>query len=731
MVPPARRLPAWGALALVLVPVFAASASGTVAPAIPSGTHASFQALGLAVLDRRLGEGGLYAVDSARQVFWVEHQMVGALLALRAAGYEVDQAAAWRTRALFLWNAGEGSFDLLGGFYRKTVPPPGEVVCIDLVGQAWALLAAGAMMEAGVGPRDAVARRFATLRSTLQDLLGTGTHAGLPSCGASQGGPNPSHLPLALWSLLEARALAPDSRTDAIVRARLAEFLGRFEDGAYMDPPNFYTAFLNAWLLLVFAVASDQLGDANLKAGRDGLIDFLQNRSIVFQGPLAFAEHVELRDGEHRAAGRAPESQLWAAYALHRAAPGAAGRVQQGLVAGLLEGLLDQFWSRRDGAFVSQPGSSGFFTFEPNAMAALLTRGPSISNLITDAPSWALKVPRQFETVYSNEVGEGVVANSWTIRFGLTGEAGAPRAVLLPSADLSSVNLSASTSQLYRLSSTGTAREPVAFTQSSGPTDWLRFEAVLRDQPTTFRIDGFAPFHPVRARWSDNSLVLTLRSDADASIHVQPLRLELDALNLDIRSVSINGVVTANRVFPHLVTQDIDRPHMRILLEDATLVPGENEVLISYLDSERPVIEQLVISTDSQGASPVPRADRKHTIVEGDPLFARARVHDNGVLRNVLLNVGGAGGSLNSTPMTRLGEDMYVARIPVATGPGVFTLQVVAVDASRNLNASETYTLEVKDAFLGGNIVLFAFAATLFATAAIIWVKLRRKGRAP
>lgn len=703
-------------------------AAGQLEP-LPEGAAIGLQAPALHALDSRLRSGALYLVaDNTPQVY-VGDQMMGVLFALNAARFRPDQAKPWQDRALELWSASLQAFDAPNDFFHKTIPPPDRSVCIDVETHAWALRGALALRRGGqLAP--AVAREWTDrLRTVVSDLLETGAHLGTPACGVAGGKLNPFSVPLAVWALLDALALEGDARAASIVRARTNEFTIAFRQGAYVDAAGFYNVVLNARLLVVLSEAAVRLGDGVFAQKRDELAASLSQRFLFDEAGALIARHLTEGPTGPRASGDpGPMNQLWTAYALHAAGPRNADR--NATIARLLDAALARFWSATEGGFANENGP---LLFEPNAMAAIFFRSPALTNVVPDVPNLSFVVPNRITTIYGAD-DPLVLGRAWTVRFSLASNGTGARTVLLAAQSLASLNLSAGPQdeiRLYRLSQTGGARQDVPLAPPlKGRTDLLRFTTDLTPSPAPYRLDAFAPLAPGSATWGDYTIRLTIRNDADALLVARPLRLELIGTQLNFTSALLNDAPLAapEKVGP-ITTEAVSTPHLRLLFAEAALAPGENEILLRYVDSEPPRVDEFRLFRDPQGAQPLPEEGRL-IVYEGETLYARARVTDNGALRSVFLSY--VGDAKTDLPMREISPGLYQAGFRVGNNSGSAKLFITAIDAARLLNPEprDYYDLQIEDPLFSGNIVLLVFAGTLFATVFIIWIKLRRKGPA-
>lgn len=726
MVARTRRIALAAALLTLLPGILPAPMAAAQLGPVPEGATIGLQAPALHALDSRLRAGPLYLVaDNTPQVY-VGDQMMGVLFNLYAAQFRPDEASRWQGRAVELWSLALQAFDAPQDFFHKTIPPPDRSVCIDVETHAWALRGALALRRGGhLAP--ATAKEWTDrLRAIVSDLLDTGSHSGTPACGLAGGKLNPFNVPLATWALLDSLDLESDGRAASVARARTNEFIAGFRQGAFADPAAFYNVVLNARLLVVLSEAAKRFGDGIFAQKRDELADALAQRFVMDENGAAIARHLGETSAGLRASGDSgPLNQFWTAFALHAAGPRSPER--NTTIQRLLDAALTRFWSPSTGGFAKDNGP---LLFEPNAMAALFFRSPALTNVVPDVPNLSFVVPNRVATLFGAD-DSLVLGRAWTVRFSLASNATGTRDVLLAAQSLASLNLSAGPQEdirLYRLSQTGGPRQDVPLAPPlKGRTDVIRFTTDLTSTPAPYRLDAFAPLSPVSATWGDFTIRLTIRNDADAVLVARPLRLELIGTQLNFTAALLNdGALALPEKVGPITTEEVSVAHLRLLFSEVALTPGENELTLRYLDSARPQVQEFRLYRDPQAAEALPEEGRL-TVYKGETLYARARVTDNGALRSVFLSY--VGDSKMDHAMREVSPGVYQVGFRVGNNSGTARLFITAIDAARNLNPeTKEYDLKIEDPLFSGSIVLLVFAGTLFATAFIIWMKLRRKG---
>lgn len=691
------------------------------------------QHVGVHALESRLRFGALYAETPEGTRFFARDQMMGVLAALAARTLRPDQADAWTARAVELWEGAEAAF-LSGGFYARTLPSPSDTVCIDAEANTWALRAAHALGEAGVDASPDPAARAVEVRSLLSDFLTGGTSRGRPPCPAEAQAVPVHQRPLLLLALIESRADGGPS-TDSAVRSHLSAFLREATDGAFALPDGLYTATLNAQMLVVLAEAAEVFGDPEFASARDAVGAWLQDVAVRTQDGRLVASNMGRGPSGFEPTIEQPDGQIWAAYALANLRRANASLVRDEVVRGLAATYLESYWTGGPGGFAG-PGS--FVYFDYNVLPALLTSAPGLQVTGLDSSTVGFVVPAKAEFTYPAPTDPAAnklyLANQWSARFTLAGaEAGVVDA-LVPARDLGGFWFfdppSAFHPAPHVARTTAAGRTEVPLLRAGSDPQLLWFQPTLAPGPNTFRLDAHAPVDPVTSAFS-SEIVVGLQNLGPQAVTVGALQLELDATQILIRSVQVNDVLFPSfEVVDGVFTEVLPQPHMRITLRDVPFPPGGGaRVVLSYSDVVRPTVEPIALSRDLLGADPIRSGDPVDVFL-GEPVYARATVRDNGVLRSVQLRfrVEDRNLDLRMTEVPGQGG-VYAVRLPTEGPTGRAVLQVVAVDAAGtgNLNESAPFEFELKDPLLSGSIVLFVFSGVLFVASMIIWIKVRRK----
>lgn len=722
--------------------VFPAPAADAAAP-IEYGQVLPLQQLGLLGLEGTLRQGDVYLQSPGLTSVFIADQMMAVLVALEAARHRPDQASLWNQRARDLWDAVEPGFYETQGFYAKTVPPPQPSVCIDLSTNGWALRAALALKRTLLPTDPRIDQRIVQVRDLLTDLLAKGTFKDVPDCDRGAGTEvNVFNHPIALWALLEARRVSPSVASDTAIRNDIQKLLRDSYQGAFVIA-GLLNNVLNARMLIVLIQAEREFNDTSMRQARDQVAGFLQNSTIQDAAGHFVALDMQRVENETRRVGSGSVSnQMWTAYALYNHPD--ASRIRAELVPGLLSTYVQRYWSPKFHAFASE---ASFPYFEANALPALLTSAPILSSVITDPPTVAFLVPSHAHFTYplpSDLCGTRrcsnlyYVANSWVSRFTLSAVPGGPTAVLLPVPDLGAFNLSAVTAvgdPVPRLlkaegSPVPNLAVPLAFAGNHG--DLLQFTSTLSPAPAVFRFEAWAPVVPVRIEFRE-SLRIFVRSLADEPLTLRSLQFDVEATGIQTEDVTLNERALGGvQVVDAIVTEFLDRPHLRITLNEITLLPGDDaQIEVTYTDHRPPTVGTPSLSSDEQGTNPLGNSTPVPAL-RGAPLYVRAPVHDNAVLRTVILRYqfGAATGDVAMTPLAGQ-PDVYVAPLPRIDEVGRGIVKVVAVDAAGNLHQSSDIHVSITNPLFSGSPVLFVFSATLFLSTLIIWFKVRRRDHGP
>ncbi|HEX9816085.1 MAG TPA: hypothetical protein VGB18_03815, partial [Candidatus Thermoplasmatota archaeon] len=413
------------------------------------------------------------------------------------------------------------------------------------------------------------------------------------------------------------------------------------------------------------------------------------------------------------------------------------GAVNAGVVNNLLKGYVDLFWTS-EGVGFAEKGSIVHIDY--NLLPAILTRSQPVSITSLDPSSFSFVVPAltafSYPTPDSADATHLYLLNQWTTRFTMPYEGSSPAEMVVPLEALGPFNLSAPRSpffpapRLQRSGPTGTVEIPAQV--DANYHDLLRFSPQLAPGQNSFRLDLFVPAEPVFSDFASTIRVI-LRSNAHGPITVGTLQIELDATEIRIRGATIDNVALGSiEVIDPVITEQLPERHMRLLLTDVTLPPGQSELVLGYTDIIRPEVGVPAITHDLEGRDVITASgDQPVQVLQGETAYVRATVRDNGALRSVQLRYRMFDQSLDLRMSPVEGQaDVYAVQLPTQGLPtGLGKIQVVAIDAAGtgNLNESAAIEVDLRDPLLAGSIVLFVFSGTLFLASAIIWIKVRRK----
>jgi hypothetical protein len=712
----------------------AGGASAALGPVLPTEglglQHAALQAL-----ETTLREGKLYAETTEKTRFFTKDQMLGVLAALEARKARPDQAAFWQQRAIDLWTGAESAF-VDQAFYAGTVPAPVGVICIDLQANTWALRAAHALARNGIETTPSPADRVAELRALLASFLAGPTSGGKRLCPVESTSVPLHQRPLLYLALLET-STGSSSSTDAQVRGALRATIAESFDGAFFLPGGLYLASLNAQMVVALTEAARRFNDETLRAARNDVGAWLQNESLA---PAAGGFRVRnlAREGPGFVAqpGETPDGQIWAAYALANLARDAPGRVRAGVVEGLVRSYAELYWAAESNGFA---GESSLVYADYNLLPAALSQASPLTVTSLDPSLVGFVVPALSTFTYPAPHEPGAtslyISNQWTVRFSMPLTATAPSQVLVAAPALGPFDLGAPVSPFApapRLSRTGSGGTADVVVQAvSGDPNLLLFAPQLGSGGNSFRLDAYVPLQPTTAEFGSLIRVF-IENKAGQPITVGTLQLELDATDIRIRGATVNNVALATvEVIDPVITEKLPEPHMRVLLGDVPLPIGLTEIALAYTDVTRPQVGAPALTRDLAGRDLIGTAqDDEIQVLQGESVYVRATVRDNGALRSVQLRYRNAGDSVDLRMMPVPGQaDVYAVKLPTTGPTGRGIIQVVAIDAAGtgNLNESVPLTIDLRDPLFSGSIVLFVFSGTLCLASFVIWLKVRRR----
>jgi hypothetical protein len=709
--------------------------ASSLAP-VASSEGVGLQHVALHALEETLRDGELYVETTEKSRLFTKDQMMGVLAAIAARSVRPDRAQFWEDRAKTLWEESEAAF-LENSLYAGTLPAPSGVVCIDLLANSWALRAADALAKSGIAATPDPAERVEHLRGLLSTFLTGTTSAGKPLCPQASSSVPIHQRPLLYLALLETRG-APGPNIDGPLRNAIQSTIDESFDGAFALSDGLYLVAMNAQMLVVLTEASRVFDDAGFKTARADLAHWLQTEGLV-DGPYGLEARNVIEQGAdlERQAGAKPDGQIWLAYALSNLAAQAPELITPGVVASLLRAYPELFWSPDEGGFAEE---DTVVYADYNLLPAVLTRSHPVSVNSLDPSTLAFVVPSlpglDYPSPETEDGGILYIANQWTARLTIPPDATGKASVVIPAAELGPFNLSAPTSaffpapRLLRSGGTGTSEVPLALVAKD--PNLLRFSPPGAEGQNAFRLDAYVPARPVFSDFGSNIRVV-MENHGSAPLLVGTLQLEVEATQIRIRAASLDNLdIAAIEVIDPVITEQVPEPHMRVLLSDVTLPLGRSELVLSYTDIIRPEVGPPAITRDLEGRDVITRNDEDPVqVLQGETVFVRATVRDNGALRSVQLRYRTLDQSLDLRMSPVEGQaDVYAAQLPtdgIPTGEGL--LQVVAIDAAGtgNLNESAPLPIDLRDPLFAGSIVLFVFSGTLFLASFVIWLKVRRK----
>lgn len=721
------RLAARGIVAAALVGLlFLASPGGAYTP-ISGPQFPSVGLTGYAALERSLrDEAGFLRADAVGRPF-VDEQMMGILAHLQMRNQAGPLAVQAASRIVEAWVAAEAGFVEPDGFYSNVIPAPSSVRCIDVQVNAWALWAAVETRAAGyVVPDIELGERIGQLRAVLEGLLQGNRFGSRGACNAIENRLIVTHSAMPLMALLYSRGAAASSTGDAAIRNTLDGLIRSNLDQGFYDENGFFLARFNSQMLIVLTEAARIFAETSYAHVRDLVGDFIVNNLTVTSGERVTVQQLD-RGGAALEGATSPADYAWTAaslFAWHPTGP----QVEMTRIRRILDTLDSVFWSASAGAYAEPDGN---VHVEANALATILTYAVQLRSVSLENPQLTMIVPARTEFQYADDPNVGRwIEGTWDVRFTLAADSPGSSPVILPGAALGPFNFTRAISNLYApitLVRTGAGGQgtPVAMTVEPGRIGVLQFVAPVTPTASSYRLEAFPPVLPLYSRIG-GSILLGLHNSGEQAVRFPSLQLELQATNITVTEVSVAeeplaGVSQVDRV----TTENLPEPHTRVLLPAVTLAPqAETEIRIRFSDVLPPSIGPLEVTREQRTDFAVP-TQSPLTVLEGEPLVVRASVDDNVVLRTVAARIV-RGDTVQELVVTQAADGQYVATVPGQDRSGSAILQFTAVDASGNFNG-RNLDLAIKNPVFSGSVVLFVFSGTLFLSALIIWVKVRRK----
>lgn len=721
------------ALALLVLPLASLSSAlpNPVLPGTPPATsvYATPHEAAAFALERTRDASDHYVAAPPSSAF-VTTQMLAALVFNVRADAFPSGATAARDQALRAWQAAEGAWHDADRFYDVTLST--QAICAQLETQSWALLASTHVANATQAAQ--VTQRADQLARSLRDLVQMGRTGSTPHC-PSDGDPPPSQWPLALWAMMEYDRVFADAATRDAALAQLDSLIEEHHDAAFWDPTGPYLVATNAQYLLVLQAAA-RVSPSQYETARDDLAAFLTNHVLDLSAFDLVGQNLQRVEPGQAGPTLGPAdaaAQFWLAYALQnqrRIAPATVGadRVPERII----QTLLLRQWSTQEGGFVND---AGVLSLTTNALAAMFTLSARVRNVASEAPRISVALPARTDFTYPDlqaaDADQYFLSNEWTIRFSVeTVDPGATERVLLPLRRLAPMAFNEAQTKYNPAPILYEGGTPTAAQTAGTHQPLLQFMTSGATNPN-YRFVAYAPVVPTQSRFARDIQVF-FENDADESVTMGSVTVELEASDIQIHGVSFNDVLLAPNQYDLLLVEsgtDADA-HLRLVVRDVAVVAHQrNELFLSYTDATLPVVGPITLTEDAAGQRPLATEDGRVRFARGQATFARAAVTDNAALQDVSLLVGSG---LNQTriPMTMdaATQGQWIARLPDLPTNDAVQLVVLAVDAQGNRRESPPLEAQVVSSLLReGNLVLLVFSLVLVVAGVVVYVRMGRR----
>lgn len=720
-------------LACALAPALAAPlARSETVPSVGPGAYASPHEAAFDVAERLIDTDGRVRsqLGGTPVVSFVRDAMLAVLVELHRAELLNETGGDHVKTAERVWSNTENAYHASDKYYDVTLTS--RSICVPLEPNAWALLAADALGAATA--KIDYRTRASALSKTLAEAVQSGAVGDVPRCPGTGDLP-PSEWPLPLWALVRhAKSDPSGAAARSVALARLDQELAVRWHDAVQDPSGLYLAAVNAQYLLLLQAA--ETADPGHYADKvEALQTFLRTRATRGSDPdfgvrTLDANRTPLGDPD-------PAAQVWAAVALRSVAerlPQEAADVP----ARLLDDLVRRSWSTREGALAYGAAAPDAAL---NLLLALATSGPSVAKADMEGARVGFVVPNELGFTYpdaSTADPRYYESNEWTFRFTLNPYGPSTQPVLLPLDRIGPIRHNLPPSAYAPAPTLQRGGSTLAVATDGLEHPLLRFNAVLRPV-AGFRLQDYAPVVPVSSEF-ERDVRLYLLANATLPVPVDLLQLDLEARNVTIDTVRFNDRLLGPGEFEAAdasATESLPVQHVRISVKGVELRPDVvNEVIVGYTDSEKPVITDVVVTSDAAGTDPLPSKEdkagvRTYIASAGSQPYVRATVHDNAALKVVTVAIG-QGANLTERPLAPTARDasLFVGRLPVLALRKPVPVEVRASDQHGTLATVGNIVVLAQLPFLrAGDPVLLVFSATLFVAAAGIWWKMGRRRR--
>jgi hypothetical protein len=718
-------------LIVLLAALLAVPLGQALVPApMPAGSHRPLDATAFQVLkDRLTASNGLLLRTEGNEIFHVQDQMMGVLAFLHMADRTPSEKPAHEASALQLWKR-TAAYSPSGRFYYTSVTT--ESTCIELETNAWALLATYQLAQRLNDQAPELGTRANELSLTLANAVQYGSANGVNVCNKDV-----TRLPVPLWALLSFLSYRPEAGVDQAVRSTLDKLIQtRFDVAFYGDQPT-YNVLPNAQFLIVLIEASNRYGFSGYDKTRDALRSFLTNHSIQTVGGEMRAVSVQ-RTPDLQAEGSSfpPEAQFWLAYALdlyERNAKPAGGAV---LVRGLMSALIDRFWDPVRGGIVPE---DGLLHTVYTAPGVLLTSTPGLRSLQVDASAVTILLPARSTGTYPRsadaDASRYLLSNELSARFDLRLTSADRGLLAYPAASFGGLDYGYSKSTFYpdpslRLSDDGRS---VALMVERAGRGFFTLDSTNLPANGSYVLNAFVPLTP--QDWTyDDRITLRIENPTTRTLTVARLALELEAFNVQFTLVAVNDAGFTNYQAPVVPANlYLDKPHVRMILNNLALRPGGNVIRIHYEDLESPVVHDFGLFADRflRQRLEVPSDDKPFEVTR--TVFVAGRATDNAIVKEATLIYQPPGTlppqEFRMEPVAGKPE-WYVAELPRGFPAGLGSVQVRVQDGKDQFKSSEPLKIEISADFLGGgDVILFVFSVVLCLSTAFIYLKVRKKSR--
>jgi hypothetical protein len=493
---------------------------------------------------------------------------------------------------------------------------------------------------------------------------------------------------IASFALLE---YGNDSYKQIALSALNATTTDEYLDEGYNQSGKYY-AIDNAMMTFATAEAYDITGIESFKNVSEKTTRFLFNMSVTFYGTfIGVAPFVEKNETGFFTSdyNTTMLDQIWSYMALMKTADITGNSSYKENALWLSDAMLI-FWDFNNGGFIDGLNNMNK-TFEPNALAVIVFETPVNINLEDSYSEVSVVLPK---SIYASSANPSVYSechavSNFTINANMVMS---NKTVFDALSKISFCNVSYGDAFCFK------ENEEINLYFDSVTGKYFFLSTNLSKGVNSFQSWVPLPVYFLNMSITPDAIIVNFRSYEPASVNYTEIFLES---NVTVTGVSVNGENIDS-------STSMEEGYIKVSINEA-IKYNNTCVIISYSDNEKPIIEDVVFTSNGKQIS---------EIVPYKEIWVECNAEDNNIVESVVLfyNNGSGWRSKNMIP-TYGGYRAYL---------GAFDRDVEvyinATDLSGNTCQSQTYTLKVKKEQPANNIVFYVILMMLLIAAVIILI---------